>query len=193
MCGARASDRVSALHRRLYLRCTPSWTSDYYCATERDNPALTCTPLTQARIAAFDTYFYYGPADTCEASARAMHAHVLAPDARARGLVLAASLGIGLARCSSLALPAGLSDVCVRACASALVCVRARVCVRGCERSLTWVCARAHAHVRVRELTECESERDEAGGGGGAGEGGRLCVVVCVHARAHACKCLRSE
>ena len=124
MCGARASDRVSALHRRLYLRCPPSW----QCQTERDNPALTCIPLTQARVAAID--YYYGPADTCEASARAMHAHVLAPDARARGLVLAASLGIGLARCSSLALPAGLSDVCVRACASALVCVRASVCAR---------------------------------------------------------------
>ena len=127
VCGARASDRVSALHRNLYLRCHPSWTDDY-CATERDNPALTCIPLTQARIAAINEY--NGPADTCEASARAMHAHVLAPDARARGLVLAASLGIGLARCSSLALPAGLSNVCVRACASALVCVRASVCAR---------------------------------------------------------------
>ena len=127
VCGARASDRVSALHRYLFLRCHPSNSNDY-CATERDNPALTCIPLTQARVAAID--YYYGPADTCEASARAMHAHVLAPDARARGLVLAASLGIGLARCSSLALPAGLSNVCVRACASALVCVRASVCAR---------------------------------------------------------------
>ena len=125
VCGARASDRVSALHRDLYLRCPPSWTSDY-CATERDNPALTCIPMTQARIAAFSTY--YGPADTCEASARAMHAHVLAPDARARGGVLAVLLGVGLARCSSFALPAGLSNMCVRARARALA--RVRVCAR---------------------------------------------------------------
>ena len=67
MCGARASDRVSALHRDLYLRCAPWWGDDY-CATERDNPALTCIPLTQARIAAID--YYYGPEDTCEARAR---------------------------------------------------------------------------------------------------------------------------
>ena len=126
VCGARASDRVSALHRSLLLRCPSSWPYDY-CATERDNPALTCIPLTQARIEATIST-YYGPADTCEASARAMHAHVLAPDARARGLVLAASLGIGLARCSSLALPAGLSNMCVRARARALACVR--VCAR---------------------------------------------------------------
>ena len=126
VCGARASDRVSALHRYLYLRCPPSWTSDY-CAAERDNPALTCTPLTQLRIKTTISN-YYGPADTCEASARAMHAHVLAPDARARGGVLAVLLGVGLARCSSFALPAGLSNMCVRARARALVCVR--VCVR---------------------------------------------------------------
>ena len=125
VCGARASDRVSALHRRLYLRCPSSWTYDY-CAAERDNPALTCIPLTQARIASIS--IYYGPADTCEASARAMHAHVLAPDARARGGVLAVLLGVGLARCSSFALPAGLSNMCVRARARALVCVR--VCAR---------------------------------------------------------------
>ena len=120
VCGARASDRVSALHMYLYLRCNPSWTSDY-CATERDNPALTCIPLTQARITAISNH--YGPADTCEASARAMHAHVLAPDARARGGVLAVLLGVGLARCSSFALPAGLSNMCVRARAQGCLCV----------------------------------------------------------------------
>ena len=107
------------------MRCDPSWTYDY-CAAERDNPALTCIPLTQARIAALSDYG--GPADTCEASARAMHAHVLAPDARARGGVLAVLLGVGLARCSSFALPAGLSNMCVRACARALA--RVRVCAR---------------------------------------------------------------
>ena len=148
MCGARASDRVSALHMYLYLRCNPSWTSDY-CATERDNPALTCIPLTQARIAAID--YYYGPADTCEASARAMHAHVLAPDARARGGVLAVLLGVGLARCSSFALPAGLSNMCVRARARALVCVR--------------VCVRDRASVRVSCLCVCVCVR--------------ACVCVC--------------
>ena len=121
-CGARARDRVSALLRYLYLRCPPSWTDDY-CAAERDNPALACVPLTQARIAAIG--YYYGPADTCEASARARHARVLAPDARARGGVRAVSLGIGLARCSSLALPAGLSNTYVCARARALECVRA--------------------------------------------------------------------
>ena len=94
-CGARARDRVSALLRWLYLRCSPSSTSDY-CAAERDNPALACVPLTQARIAAIN--YYYGPADTCEASARARHARTLAPDARARGGVRAVSLGIGLTR-----------------------------------------------------------------------------------------------
>ena len=125
MCGARASDRVSALHRRLYLRCTPGLGFDY-CATERDNPALTCIPVKQSTIAVFQ--IYYGPADTCEASARAMHAHVLAPDARARRGVLAVLLGVGLARCSSFALPAGLSKMCVRARACALACVR--VCAR---------------------------------------------------------------
>jgi len=52
-----------------------------------------------------------------------MHAHVLAPDARARGGVLVVALGVDLARCSSLTLPAGLSNVCARARASALVCV----------------------------------------------------------------------
>ena len=92
------------------------------------NPALTCIPLTQARIASFDEYF--GPADTCEASARAMHAHVLAPDARARGGVLAVLLGVGLARCSSFALPAVLSNMCVCARARALVCVRVCACER---------------------------------------------------------------
>ena len=117
---------MCALLRKLYLRCDPSWTSDY-CAAERDNPALTCIPLTQARIEATIST-YYGPADTCEASARAMHAHVLAPDARARRGVLAVLLGVGLARCSSFALPAGLSKMCVRARARALACVR--VCAR---------------------------------------------------------------
>ena len=47
------------------MRCNP-WDVSFldYCAAERDNPALTCIPLTQARIAAISTY--YGPADTCE-------------------------------------------------------------------------------------------------------------------------------
>jgi len=63
-----------------------------------------------------------------------MHAHVLAPDARARGGVLVVLLGVDLAR-SSFALPAGLSNMCVRARARALVCVR--------------VCARERASVRV--------------------------------------------
>ena len=125
VCGARASDRVSALHRFLFLRYHPSWTYDY-CATERDNPALTCIPLTQARIAAFS--YYGGPADTCEASARAMHAHVLAPDARARGGVLVVLLGVGLACCSSFALPAGLSNICV------CVCVQVYLCACACAR-----------------------------------------------------------
>ena len=163
MCGARASDRVSALHRILYLRCPPeSWWDYDYCATERDNPALTCIPLTQARVAAID--YYYGPADTCEASARAMHAHVLAPDARARGGVLAVLLGVGLARCSSFALPAGLSNMCVRARARALVCVRecARecasmrefcACVCMCVCVCVCVCVVLRERVRVRPRT----------------------------------------
>ena len=107
------------------MRCGPSWSYDY-CAAERDSPALTCIPLTQARIASIT--YYLGPADTCEASARAMHAHVLAPDARARRGVLAVLLGVGVARCFSFALPAGLSNMCVRARARALAYVR--VCAR---------------------------------------------------------------
>jgi len=123
--GAHARDRVCALYRRLYVRNAGP-------LVKWDNPALTCIPLTQARIRSMQNWHgradYRGPADTCEASARAMHAHVLAPDARARGGVLAVLLGVGLARCSSFALPAGLSNMCVRARARALVCVR--VCAR---------------------------------------------------------------
>ena len=110
-CGARARDRVSALLRDLSLRCP--WYADY-CAAERDNPALACVPLTQARIAALD---YYGPADTCEASARAMQARVLAPDARARG----GALLLARAAC-------GLEQY-VRACACKGACVCASVSV----------------------------------------------------------------
>ncbi len=60
---AHVSLRVPSLHRYLYVRCDPSWG----CAAERDNAALTCVPLAQARIAAIT---YYGPADTCEARVR---------------------------------------------------------------------------------------------------------------------------
>ncbi len=68
-CRAHVSFRVPSLHRQLYLRCDPSWaSSNAFCAAERDNAALTCVPLTQARITALINYF--GPADTCEARAR---------------------------------------------------------------------------------------------------------------------------
>ena len=62
-CRAHVSFLVPSLHRYLYLRCDPTWG----CAAERDNAALTCVPLAQARIAAIT---YFGPADTCEARAR---------------------------------------------------------------------------------------------------------------------------
>ena len=62
-CRAHVSFRVPSLHRHLYVRCNPSWG----CAAERDNAALTCVPLAQARITALLTYF--GPADTCEVRA----------------------------------------------------------------------------------------------------------------------------
>lgn len=67
-CRAHVSFRVSSLHRSLYVRCHPNWVGSFdYCAAERDNAALTCVPLTQARITAIT---YFGPADTCEARAR---------------------------------------------------------------------------------------------------------------------------
>ena len=62
------SFRVPSLHRQLYVRCDPSWVGEIdHCAAERDNAALTCVPLAQARITALITYF--GPADTCEVRA----------------------------------------------------------------------------------------------------------------------------
>ena len=68
-CRAHVSFRVPSLHRSLHVRCDPRWASAYpWCAAERDNAALTCVPLAQARIAAIT--HYYGPADTCEARAR---------------------------------------------------------------------------------------------------------------------------
>ena len=67
-CRAYVSFRVPSLHRQLYVRCDPQSASSYdYCAAERDNAALTCVPMTQARITALITYF--GPADTCEVRA----------------------------------------------------------------------------------------------------------------------------
>ena len=67
-CRAHVSFRVPSLHRTLYVRCNPSLASYFaFCAAERDNAALTCVPLTQARITAIT---YFGPADTCEARAR---------------------------------------------------------------------------------------------------------------------------
>jgi hypothetical protein len=68
-CRAHVSLRVPSLHRTLNVRCDPSMASYYdYCAVERDNAALTCVPLAQARITTLITYF--GPAATCEARAR---------------------------------------------------------------------------------------------------------------------------
>ena len=68
-CRAHVSLRVPSLHRYLHVRCDPSWASQYdYCAAERDNAALTCVPLAQARITAIT--YYFGPADTCEARVR---------------------------------------------------------------------------------------------------------------------------
>jgi hypothetical protein len=64
---AHVSFRVPSLHRALYLRCANVGSHDY-CAAERDNAALTCVPLTQARIQAIT--YYVAPADTCEARAR---------------------------------------------------------------------------------------------------------------------------
>jgi hypothetical protein len=79
-CRAHVSSRVPSLHRQLRLRCDPSWVVYYdYCAAERDNAALTCVPLTQARIAAIT---YYGPADTCEARARDACACLALPSGR---------------------------------------------------------------------------------------------------------------
>ena len=82
--GAHTRGCVSALHRDLRLR---------------DNAALTCVPLTQARIAAIN--IYYGPADTCEARAHDACARLW--DTRARGDLLAVPLGDGRARFSSYA------------------------------------------------------------------------------------------
>ena len=54
----------------LYVRCTPyglamhAHARFYYCAAESDNAALTCVPLTQARMARLAKY--YGPLDSCE-------------------------------------------------------------------------------------------------------------------------------
>ncbi len=62
-CRAHVSFRAPSLHRQLYVRCDPSWASSYdFCAAERDNAALTCVPLTQARITAIT---YFGPRVTC--------------------------------------------------------------------------------------------------------------------------------
>jgi hypothetical protein len=58
--------RVS--RRLLYLRCPPGWSCSW--VVRADNPALTCVPLTQARIAAIDNY--YGPSVTCQASCLCM-------------------------------------------------------------------------------------------------------------------------
>ena len=67
-CRAHVSFRAPSLHRFLYVRCHPSSVGPIdYCAAERDNAALTCVPLAQARITAIT---YYGPADTCEARTR---------------------------------------------------------------------------------------------------------------------------
>ena len=66
-CRAHVSFRVPSLHRQLWVHSNPSLASFFdYCAAERDNAALTCVPLTQARITAIT---YYGP-DTCEARTR---------------------------------------------------------------------------------------------------------------------------
>ena len=50
--------------------CSSMWPPVSPCTSilEQDNPALKCIPLTQARIKTLMQYF--GPADTCEASAR---------------------------------------------------------------------------------------------------------------------------
>ena len=61
---------------RIFLKCESFW-SDSSCTTSgKDNPALTCTPLSQARIAALGysgyssgkSNFYKGPMTTCQYS-----------------------------------------------------------------------------------------------------------------------------
>jgi hypothetical protein len=56
---ALAPSLSCAPRRQLYLRCDPV----FQCSSSGDNSALTCVPLTQARIAAIS---YVGQRVTCE-------------------------------------------------------------------------------------------------------------------------------
>jgi hypothetical protein len=104
------------LRRDLYVRCTPYGLSMhrharfYFCAAELDNAALTCVPLTQARIAGLTEY--HGPLDTCEASFMRM------PVLRAPCVLTAAGPW------------SGVMCVCMHACMHACVCVCVCVCVQ---------------------------------------------------------------
>ena len=115
-CGcARRADVCAVLcllHRWLFVRCNPSWTSDY-CAAELDNPGLTCVPAVQEIIYCLVRRMaYYGPTDTCEARRMRMPGPHAPCCARCCG---------GLACCAACAL-------CVRA-----LHARAHVCMCVCS------------------------------------------------------------